>query len=560
MDTKLKNVWSILRWFWEIARSLRLQAGLNAILGVWTVGLDFAFIWATKLTIDIATGRMQQPTIQGAAMILIGLMLLQLATGFIRRWISALLGVHSQNTMQLALFRRLLQNEWMGRETHHSGDVLNRLERDVRDVVNVVTETLPATLSMVVRFFGACWILWTIDPWLTALIVLIAPFFAALSRTYVRKMRHITRQTRDTDSLIQSILQESIQHRMVLKTLERTSTMAQRLEDSQQTLRQQVRHRTLFSSTSALLLNTGFAIGYLATFLWGAHRLMEGTITYSMMIAFVQLVGQIQGPFREATRFVPVIISAFTSGERLMELEEAAQEEQGAPLHFTESTGIRLCNVTYAYEQKKRNILQDFSFDFPPGSSTAILGETGAGKTTLIRLVLALIKPQRGNVEMYTATQSAIASPLTRCNLVYVPQGNTLFSGSIRYNLLLGNPDATEGQLHEALQQACADFVFQLPDGLDTLCGENGAGMSEGQAQRVSIARALLRQGNILLLDEATSALDTETEKRLLRNLTQWMRPEQTLLFVTHRPAVIDYCTQTLHLRKVVGASTSESV
>lgn len=546
----MKNAWSILRWFWAIVRNLRLQVSLNALLGIWMVGLDFASIWATKQIIDIATGETHHLSFQGAALILICIMALQLGTGFARRWIAALLGVRSQNMMQLALFRRLLQSEWNGRETRHSGDVLNRLERDVQDVVNVVTETLPASLSVVVRFCGACWILWSIDPWLTGLIVLIAPLFAAFSRIYVRKMRRITRQVRDTDSLIQSILQESIQHRMVLKTLERTTTMAERLDQSQTSLRQQVRHRTLFSSTSTLLINMGFIIGYLVTFLWGAHRLMEGTITYGMLMAFVQLVGQIQGPFRDATRFIPAIISAFTSGERLIELEEAILEEQGDSLLFTQSTGIRLSHVTYAYEESKRNILQDFSFDFPPGSSTAILGETGAGKTTLIRLILSLLKPQQGQVEMYTATQTAPASPLTRCNLVYVPQGNTLFSGSIRENLLLGNPEATEEQLNEALRQACADFVFQLPDGLDTLCGENGAGMSEGQAQRISIARALLRQGNILLLDEASSALDTETEKRLLRNLTQWMRPQQTLLFVTHRSAVIEYCTQTLHLTK----------
>ena len=400
------------------------------------------------------------------------------------------------------------------------------------------------------------------------------PFFIIISRLYIRKMRKITREIRDTDSDIQSIMQESIQHRILLKTLERIGTMTQKLDNTQQRLRRQVRHRTLFSSTSGAIINIGFASGYLLAFLWGVRGMHQGTITYGMMIAFIQLVGQIQGPFRDMTKFVPVIISAFTAGERLMELEETPLEEEGEPIKFVNGAGLQLTDVSFRYDDESRYILRHFSFDFPQGTSTAILGETGAGKTTLIRLILALLKPTEGKVEMYTDVSSEdkvqsdelesnsseaytqhhalSVSPLTRCNLVYVPQDNTLFSGTIRDNLLLGNPDATEEQMSDALHTARAEFVFTLPQGLDSRCGENGTGLSQGQAQRISIARALLHDGNILLLDEATSALDTDTESRLLKNLTQWMRPHQTLLFVTHRHAVIEHCTQVLRLEKIV--------
>ena len=547
--TRLKSSGSILRWFWQISKNLRLQTTLNAIIGIISVGLDFAFIWTTKLCIDIATGRTTDVALRSASIVLIVIMAGNISIGFARRWISALLGVRSQNHMQLRLFRRLLANEWNGRESRHSGDVLNRLIRDVKDVTDVITETLPSALSVTTRFIGAFLFLYSMDSKLALLIICIVPVFVVISKFYVRKMRAITRDVRDTESNIQSILQESIQHRIILKTLERTGTMTDRLDHTQQHLRRQVRHRTMFSSLSATLISTGFATGYLVTFLWGVTRLHEGSITYGMMLAFIQLVGQIQGPFRDMTKFIPIIISAFTAGERLMELEEAPTEEQGESVKFTDGAGLRLSNVSFHYDEHERYILRDFSFDFPPGSSTAILGETGAGKTTLIRLILALLKPTEGKVEMYD-TSSLPVSPLTRCNLVYVPQDNTLFSGTIRDNLLLGNPDATDDQMREALRTACADFVLALPNGLDSSVGENSTGLSQGQAQRICIARALLREGNILLLDEATSALDTATETRLLQNLSQWKRSNQTLLFVTHRLAVVEHCTQVLQLTK----------
>lgn len=547
----MKNTKHIALWFWQTSKSYRLQASVNILVGLLNVAADFAFIAATKMAIDVATGR-SESSLNLAAAILIGIIISQITLGFAKRWIAALLGVKAQNRMQQRLFKRLMDSEWRGLEFRHSGDVLNRLERDVQDVTTIITETIPSAICVSIRLLVAFLYLYSMDQRLAILVVVIAPVFILLSRLYVKKMRTITREVRNTDSRIQSLLTESIQHRMVLKTLERTDTMSEHLAQSQATLRQQVRHRTLFSSFSGTLLNIGFGTGYLITFLWGVTRLHEGTITYGMMIAFIQLVGQIQGPFREMTRFIPSIIGALTAGERLIELEDMPLEEKGASLHFNSSAGIRFTNVTYAYDSQKRTILQDLSFDFPPGSTTAIMGETGAGKTTLIRLILALLKPQQGKVEIYGESgKEAIThevSPLTRCNLVYVPQGNTLFSGTIRDNLLLGNPEATEEEMREVLHTACADFVLQRPEGLDALCGEMGGGMSEGQAQRISIARALLRKGNILLLDEATSALDIATEKRLLDNLHHYLGGTQTVIFITHRTAVIEHCNQVLRL------------
>lgn len=546
----MKSNTTVLRYLWTVSKGLRLQSILNAAIGIVVVALDFAFIYFSKLCIDLATGKADGYSLRAIAVVLLCIIILQIIIRLGRQWISAILGIKAQNKMQQRLFRHLLEAEWNGLEERHSGDLLNRLERDVRDVTATITETIPATFTVTVRFMGAFYFLFTMSASLALIIVLIIPCFALLSRVYVNRMRRITRKMRQTDSEIQSLMQESVQHSMVLKTLEQVPQMLDNLDRAQAALLGQVRKRTRFSLTSGALINFGFTLCYLTAFLWGVNGLKEQTITYGMMTAFLQLVGQIQGPFRDILRFVPGMISTLTAGERLMEIEESPMEIQGRPVLFEAGAGIRITDVCYTYPGGHRKILENLNCDFPIGSHTAILGETGAGKTTLIRLILALTSPQQGAVEFYNGHQSVAASPLTRCNLVYVPQANTLFCGTIRSNLLLGNPQATEEQMHEALHQACADFVFQLEEGLDTRCGENGNGLSEGQNQRICIARALLRNGNILLLDEATSALDTQTEVQLLSNLQAWMRPHQTLLFITHRPGVLKICERQLHIRR----------
>ena len=213
--------------------------------------------------------------------------------------------------------------------------------------------------------------------------------------------------------------------------------------------------------------------------------------------------------------------------------------------------GIRLENITYAYDDSSHNVIDNMYFDFKPGTCTAVLGETGGGKTTIVRLILALLRPQQGQVVIYDGSNASTITPRHRCNLVYVPQGNTLMSGTIRDNLLLGKPDATEAEMAEALDKSCAGFVYELPDGIDTTCSEKGGGLSEGQAQRIAIARALLRNRPIMIFDESTSALDTDTERDLLRNILS--DNDKTIIFVTHRQAVVEYCHQTLRVDRNVN-------
>ena len=537
------------RWLWQAWRGNRLQATLNASIGLLGVGISIATVWAMQRAIDTASG-VREGSIYWAVGIMATLILCEFAIGISRVWIKNILGVKAQNRMQQQMLGRLLRSEWRGREAMHSGDVINRLEEDVKTVVNFLTETLPSVLSTLAMFVGAFFYLFTMDTWLAVITVGILPVFILLSRFYISQMRRLSRKVRESDSHVQSILTETMQHRMLVKTMEADHQMLARLEDTQSELRSRVKKRTVFSVVSNLILNSGFSLGYLIAFLWGLVRLQAGTITFGAMTAFLQLVYRIQGPARELTRLAPAFVSVFTAAERLMELEEVPEELQGEPVMLKGPCGIRFHNVTYNYgaEGQLPTILHA-SYDFKPGSCTAILGETGSGKTTLIRLLLALIKPQEGKIELYlpNATQAGEElSTLHRCNFVYVPQGNTLLSGTLRENMQLGRPDATDEEMMDALKTACADFIDTLPKGLDTIFAEQGGGLSEGQAQRVAIARALLRPGSIMLFDEATSALDPETEQQLLENILR--KRKKTVIFVTHRPAVIDYCDHVIRI------------
>ncbi|WP_273412509.1 ABC transporter ATP-binding protein [Prevotella aurantiaca] len=541
------NVRDIFRWLWRAWRGNRLQAILNALVGLLGVIISLSSVWAVQHAIDVASHEIEGKIL--IAVLLMGaLILCNFGLNIASVWIRNLLGIKAQNRMQQKLLDRILRSKWNGKESLHSGDVLNRLETDVANVVNFLTEVIPNSLSTLALFIGAFSYLFLMDWRLAIVIVIMIPIIILFSRVYVRQMRHLTSEVRSSDSKVQSILQETIQHRMLIKTLEGDGAAVDRLEDTQSVLRTNVVRRTKFSVFSYLVLNLGFSTGYLVAFAWAATRLSSGTLTFGGMTAFLQLVNKIQSPARQLTHLIPQFVSVFTAAERLMELEENPLEEQGEPIEMASPCGVRFTDVAFAYEDSEDNVIEHLNYDFYPGSCTAILGETGSGKTTMVRMILALLHPNSGKVEIYNRKESRELSPLLRTNFVYVPQGNTLMSGSIRDNLRLGKLDATDEEMEEALKQSCADFVLELPDGLNTLCTEQGGGLSEGQAQRISIARALLRNRSIMLFDEATSALDPETERELLQNILS--KHDKTIIFITHRPAVVEYCDQTLEIEK----------
>ena len=538
---------AIVKWLWAAWRGNRLQASLNAAIGLVSVAVSLTQVWAVQRAIDIASGALHG-SVYTAVGFMGGLVLAEFALGTLSVWVRNVLGIKAQNRMQQRMLDTVLRAEWKGREARHSGDVLNRLETDVNTVVGFLTETIPGTMAVLAMFLGAFYYLFSLDAALAVAITAAIPVFLLLSKVYVNRMRRLTRGVRDYDSKVQSVLQDAIQNRMLVKTLESGPAMLARLAGTQAELRRRVVQRAKFSVFSNIVVSMGFAASYLAAFLWSALRMAAGTLTFGGMTAFLQLVAKIQGPARSLAKLVPAFVSVLTAAERLMELQEDPQDRDGEPHEMDGPCGVRLTGVSYAYDKADGNVIENLSFDFKPGSRTAILGETGAGKTTMVRLLLALLKPQVGTVEIYGDGKSEVVSPQTRCNFVYVPQGNTLMSGTIRDNLKLGSPTASDKDMEEALRKSCAQFVFDLPAGLDTLCDESGGGLSEGQAQRISIARALLRNKPVMLYDEATSSLDPDTERELLGNLLS--DSGKTVIFITHRHAVAEYCDGTLSFER----------
>ena len=412
----------IFRWLWRASKTNRTQAIINASIGLLSVVVSLAQVWAVQHAIDVAAGSIPGSLLNAVAFM--GLLILaNFALNIASVWVRNILGIRAQNRMQQRMLDRILRTEWHGKETLHSGDVLNRLEFDVSNVVVFITETLPNVLSVLMMFLGAFFYLFSLDRILALITIAIIPVFIVFSKIYIGQMRRYTRQVRDSDSKVQSVLQETIQHRMLIKTLESDDTAVNRLEHTQSELHQNVVRRTKFSLFSNLVLNFGFALGYLVAFAWAALRMSRHTLTFGGMTAYLQLVGRIQGPARNLTKLVPAFVSVFTAAERLMELEEDPLEEQGDPVMLDVPCGVRLNHVFYQYSAAERLVINDLSFDFKPGSSTAVLGETGAGKTTLIRIILALLKPQQGSVTIYDSHESMALTPRMRCNIVYVPQG-----------------------------------------------------------------------------------------------------------------------------------------
>ena len=537
-----------IKWLWNAARGVRYRIMASSLISIVRIAANFVFIWSSKTIVDIATGH-AEGSLRIHITILAGCIALQILMSAVGIKLTAATEIRLRNRLRQILFTRILESRWAGRETMHTGDMLSRLEGDVKTVTDAICRTIPTTMVTSLQLAAAIIILAKLDWRLAICTVAIMPVALLISKSHLKTMRNLTREIRDTDSKVQSHLQENIQHKTLISTMERVPEIAGSLTGMQEDLQRQILRRTGYATFSRIIVQSGFAAGYLTVFLWGVIGLKNGSITFGMMTAFLQLVSQIQRPVVDMSRLLPSFIHATASIDRLKELYALPLEEKGSPIMLKGCVGIKMDNVTFTYPDGGKTVIEHFSHDFVPGSITAVTGTTGAGKSTVIRLILALILPDKGTIEFYSRSGSAKASPRTRCNIVYVPQGNTLISGTVRSNLLLGNPEATEEEMQKALHIAAADFVLQLPEGLDTVCGETGAGMSEGQAQRIAIARGLLKNGGVILLDEPTSALDPDTERTLLKRLSE-EESGKTIIIVSHSPSVTAYCPERVHLSR----------
>ncbi|MCR5571712.1 MAG: ABC transporter ATP-binding protein/permease [Bacteroidales bacterium] len=532
-----------LRVLRRLFRPVRGRVFVSILIGLVRIAASLAFVWISKSLVDIATGVSDAPLGTHVAL-LAGILALQIATNVASSWWENVNVVKTQTQLRADFFARVMHSRWNGREAFHSGDTVNRLEEDIRIVVDLLCTRFPDVIVTLCQLLAASWYLLTLAPKLAWLLLLLMAVAVVGSRLCFKVVRRLTADIRTADSGIQQHMQENLLNRIVVLTLGATQKVLAALGYRQDALVSLSVRRQNYSAVGRAFMGLGFLSGYAAAFLWGVYGIRGGTVTFGMMTAFLQLVGQVQRPIAELARHVPAFIHALTSVERLEELAALPQEEAGAPVVFPGAPEIVVDHVTFAYPDAERPVFRDFSRTFGAGTLTAVMGATGEGKTTLIRLLMALLQPSEGRILI----GGVPSSPATRANFMYVPQGNTLLSGTIRENLRLADPAADEERMKEALRLAAAEFVLDLPEGLDTVCSEKGAGLSEGQAQRIAIARALLREGGVLILDESTSALDGPTEARLLQNIAAAYKGRKTLIIISHRESVLPLADAVLKL------------
>ncbi len=532
-----------LRYFYEQSKGFRLKLLLSLTLGLLSIIFGLLFIYVSKCIVDIATGKMDADLWTWVG-ILAFMLFMRLALRGINLWVNGRVSQGLVNAMRSRLFDDVLNSPWHGREDRKSGDVMSRIGEDLRVVVECITRDIPDVFLATFQLLAASWFLFSLQPKLLWIVLVIVPVAVVLTKIYYKTMRRLTKQIRREEADIQSHIQESVENRPLLLSLRRTGLMIERLVLRQDHLFHTFSRRLRFSISTRLLISTGFMVGYYTAFVWSAYGIMIGTVTYGMMTALLQLVGQVQNPILNLSALFPAIVRATTAGERLQELENpdpsySLKEKQAHPTKGT-IVGLQLENVTYRYPDGEHDVLHNFTCTFAPSTSTAIIGPTGSGKSTLVRILLGLLRPTEGTVRLVDKAGNTLPLEADAYAISYVPQGNSLLSGTIRDNLQLGKLDASDDEMRDALSRASALFVYDLPNGLDTLCGEKGSGLSEGQAQRIAIARALLQPGSILIMDEASSALDPNTERQILEELQQ-QELHKTLIWVTHHMVVRDY-------------------
>ena len=531
----MKSLREVCRVLWRMSGPVRWRMVVTLLAGIVRIVCSLSFVWASKYLVDIATGSSPDP-LKPAIWLFISILAVQLAIVIFVNWWNGYTLVKSQNILRKEVFAHVLRSRWDGRERFLSGDTVNRLEEDIRVISDLLMDRIPGLFLTLLQLGAASFYLLTLSPSLLWVLVVLMVAAVFGSKLFFRQLRELMAKIRQRDSEMQQLMQESLQHRVLILTLTNVERVLDKFGWLQADVEDNTRKRLNYNAVARGLMFLGFQAGHATAFLWGVFGIRAGTVTYGTMTAFLQLVGQVQRPIAEFGRQIPAFIQAITSVDRLMELLELEEDPVGREILLPDAPRIEANHITFSYPGANEPTLKDFSCVFEAGAMTVIAGHTGAGKSTLIRMVLGLLKPQQGQI----LVGGQPAGSALRGNFMYIPQGNSLLSGTIRSNLQMADPSASDDRMFEVLDIAMAGFVKEdLPLGLDTVCGEIGSGLSEGQAQRIAIARGLLRPGGVLILDESTSALDPETEKMLLKNLQEHYHGKKTILFISHREAVV---------------------
>ena len=443
------------------------------------------------------------------------------------------------------VYRRILDTNWLDVTKYHTGDLMTRLTTDVGIVADGISVTIPSILQLAVQLLATFCTLAVFDWKLAVFALAIAPAAALSSMWLGRILKKLQMKVQETESRYRSFIQESLSNILIVKSFRTEDYSVEKLTRLRDERLYWVLKKNRTGLAASTILSLAFQFGYVAAFAWGAVSISRNTITFGTMTVFLTLVNRIQSPIVNLAQSIPKLVSMIASAARIIEIQKLPEETSLEENIRGDQVGVRVNKISFGYGEDL--VFDQASIDFKPGEFTAIVGASGIGKTTLVRLIMAFTNKAAGTIEFYNVhgdREKANAS--ARDFISYVPQGNTLFSGTIRENIRMGRLDATEEEIMEALKGASADgFVSGLPKGVDTVIGEKGHGISEGQAQRIAIARALVRKAPFLILDEATSSLDEETELRVLEGIRSW-NPAPTCLLITHRRSVLQYCDREI--------------
>lgn len=552
----LKEIYRETVWMYQYAKRYWLSICFYIFAGVFSTVMGLGSSVVSKYLIDAVTG-VRKDRILMFAILIICMTAAGIISNAVISRISARINVVVQNEIQADIFQKIIHTEWKELQSFRSGDLLNRLSNDAAQVASSVIGWIPNSITKLVQFIGAFMIIFYYDPVMAGIALLSAPVTVLFSRKFMQKMRTYNNEMREMTSSLMSFQDDTFQNIQTVKALDLTNVFEKKLQGLQNRYKEKMLDYNKFTVyTSSFMSAVGTGVSYIC-FGWSVYRLWSGYITTGTLLMFFQMANSLSSSFSSLIQIVPAAINAATCAGRLMAVSELEKEkfldtEQVEEIlkSTKKEITIEMKNINACYEDRK-NVIRNGDFIANSGEITAVIGPSGEGKTTLIRVLLGLLYPAEGIAELKnTEEERCRLSAGTRKMFSYVPQGNTIFAGTIAENMRMVKNDATDEEIREALETACAyEFVKKLPDEIETTVGEKGSGLSEGQAQRLAIARALLKNAPVLILDEATSALDIETEERVLKNIMKKDRG-RTCIVTTHRPSVLSVSDHIYEIRE----------
>ena len=554
----LRDMWRQTLWIYEYARLYWKQMIFYTLLGLAGTLVSLISSLISRDMVDIITGQ-QAGLLARTFCLYIGFSVGNVLISQISNYFANKISISVDNAIKADIFEKMLLTDLESIQNYHTGDLLTRWSSDASNISSGVLNWIPNLVIYTVRFVSTFAVVFYHDPMFALLALIGMPVSMLMSKTLLRRMKGNNERSAAMSAKMSGFNQEAFSNIQTIKAFDLIRLYAERLRGLQREyLTMKLEFQKMSMATSILLSIVGLAVSY-SCYGFGIYRVWSGAISYGTMTMFLSLSGSLTGTLNQLVSLVPTAVSLTTSAGRLMDIldmpkedfSDADQVEQFAARNRTDGIGISFSGVSYAYHNGKQ-VFCGADFLARPKEIVALVGPSGEGKTTMLRLMLGLLHPLEGERTLIGETdgEKIAVDPSARRLFSYVPQGNTMFSGTIAENMRNVRPEASDEEICEVLKAACAwEFVEKLPDGIYSMVGERGGGFSEGQAQRLSIARALLRRSPILLLDEATSALDVATERRVLRNIMSTTEPS-TCIVTTHRPTVLSICQKVYRIRE----------